>query len=116
MRTFLIIIGSIAAVLGFLLSFFLDSFAFIPIAFGLFLGIAALVISKRNGARESVPKLIIALSFLAAAITTMNIFRENKVADDVKPTVKEKKQEEKEDVKEIEKELKDIEKDLEDLE
>lgn len=116
MRTFLIIIGSIAAVLGFLLSFFLDSFAYIPIAFGLFLGIAAIVISKKNGARESVPKLIVALSFLAAAITTMNIFKENKVADDAKQTVIEKKDQEKEDVKEIEKELKELEKDLEELE
>ncbi len=116
MRTFLIIIGSIAAVLGFLLSFFLDSFAFIPIAFGLFLGIAALVISKKNELRESVPKLIIALSFLAAAITTMNMFKENVVADDVKQSVNEKKLQEKEDVREIEKELNEIEKDLEDLE
>ncbi|MBC8757098.1 hypothetical protein H2O64_20665 [Kordia sp. YSTF-M3] len=109
MRTFCIIIGSIAAVLGFLFSFFLDSFAFMPIALGLILGIAALVISKRNGLRDSVPKLIIALSFLAAAITTMNMFRENKVADDVKQTVKEKEQQEKEDVKEIEKELEGLE-------
>lgn len=105
MRTFCIIIGSIAAVLGFLFSFFLDSFAFIPIVFGLILGISALVISKRNGLRENVPKLIIALSFLAAAITTMNLFRENKVAEDVKQTTEEKKQQEKEDLEDIEKEL-----------
>ena len=105
MRTFCIIIGSIAAVLGFLFSFFLDSFAFIPIALGIVLGISAFIISKRNGLRESVPKLIVALSFLAAAITTMNLFRENKVADDVKQTQEEKSQQEKEDIKDIEKEL-----------
>lgn len=109
MRTFCIIIGSIAAVLGFLFSFFLDSFAFIPIALGIVLGISAFIISKRNNLRESVPKLIVALSFLAAAITTMNLFRENKVADDVKQTQEEKSQQEKEDIKDIEKELEGLE-------
>ncbi|EDP94631.1 hypothetical protein U8527_10915 [Kordia algicida OT-1] len=109
MRTLCIILGSIAAVLGFLLSFFFDSFAFIPVVFGLILGFAALIISRKNGLRESVPKLIIALSFLAAAITTMNMFKENKVADDAKLTIEEKKQQEKEDLKEIEKELEGIE-------
>ena len=115
MRTFCIILASIAAVLGFLFSFFLDSFAYIPIAIGIILGITALIISKRNGLRESVPKLIIALSFLAAAITTMNLFRENQVAEDAKQTTEEKKQQEKEDLKEIEKELEDIE-DIEGIE
>ncbi|QHI34752.1 hypothetical protein IMCC3317_00960 [Kordia antarctica] len=109
MRILCIILGSIAAVLGFLLSFFLDNFAYIPVVLGFAFGIAALIISKRNGLRESVPKLIIALSFLAAAITTMNLFRENKVAEDVKQTTEEKKQQEKEDIKEIENELEDLE-------
>ena len=109
MRILCIILGSIAAVLGFLLSFFLDNFAYIPVVLGFIFGITALIISKRNGLRESVPKLIIALSFLAAAITTMNLFRENQVADDVKQTTEEKKQQEKQDLKEIEKELEDLE-------
>jgi ABC-type Mn2+/Zn2+ transport system permease subunit len=102
MRTFCIIVGSIAAVLGFLLSFFLDSFAYIPVVFGIILGIGALLISKRDGMRESVPKLIIALSFLAAAITTMNLFRENQVAEDVEQISEEEKQQEEENLKELE--------------
>jgi ABC-type Mn2+/Zn2+ transport system permease subunit len=102
MRTFCIILGSIAAVLGFLLSFFIDSFAYIPIAFGIILGFGALLISKRNSMRESVPKLIIALSFLAAAITTMNLFRENEVADDVEQISEEKKQQQEEDLEILE--------------
>lgn len=101
MRTFCIILGSIAAVLGFLLSFFVDNFAYIPVGFGLLLGFAALYISKKNGFRESVPKLIIALSFLAAAITTMNLFKENKVAEDAVITQDEKDKQEEEDLKEI---------------
>lgn len=109
MRIFCIILGSIAAVLGFLLSFFFDSFAFIPVVLGLILGFSALIISRKSGLRESVPKLIIALSFLAAAITTMNMFKENKVADDAKLTTEEKKQQEEKDIKEIEKELEGIE-------
>ncbi|WP_157547111.1 hypothetical protein [Kordia zhangzhouensis] len=109
MRTTSIILGSIAAVLGFLLSFFLDSFAFIPVVAGLILGVVALTISKRNGLRESVPKLIIALSFLAGAITTMNLFGENKVAEDVKQTVEEKQEQEQKDIKEIEELEKEIE-------
>lgn len=111
MRTANIILGSFAAVLGFLLSFFLDSFAYIPVAAGVILGFVALTISKKNGMRESVPKLIIALSFLAGAITTMNMFGENKVAEDVQQTVEEKKQQEKKDVEEIE----NLEKELEGL-
>lgn len=102
MRTFSIILGSIAAVLGFLLSFFVDSFAYIPVVLGLILGFTALYISKSNGLRESVPKLIIALSFLAAAITTMNLFRENEVAEDVKQASEQSKEQEKEDLKELE--------------
>jgi hypothetical protein len=105
MRTFCIILGSIAAVLGFFLSFILDSFAYLPVITGIVLGAIALVISRKQGLRESVPKLIIALSFLAGAITTMNLFKENKVADDVYQTQEEKKQKEKEDLKELEKEL-----------
>ncbi|PTX62290.1 hypothetical protein C8N46_103390 [Kordia periserrulae] len=102
MRIFSIIVGSIATVLAFLLSFFADNFAYIPVILGLILGFTALYISKQNGLRESVPKLIIALSFLAGAITTMNLFRENEVADDGKETIHEKKEQEKEDIKEIE--------------
>ncbi|AXG70793.1 hypothetical protein KORDIASMS9_03039 [Kordia sp. SMS9] len=109
MRTFCIILGSISAVLAFLLSFFLDSFAYIPVVFGLILGFAALYISKSNGMRENVPKLIIALSFLAAAITTMNLFKENQVADDVKQATEKSEEQEKEDVKELEKELEGLE-------
>ncbi|MGH1386718.1 hypothetical protein [Kordia sp.] len=105
MRTFCIILGSIAAVLGFLLSFFVDSFAYIPVILGLVFGFIALYVSKRSGLRESVPKLIIALSFLAAAITTMNLFRENEVADDVKQAYEKNKEEEKKDIEDIEKEL-----------
>ncbi|MFK7748487.1 MAG: hypothetical protein AB8B65_08860 [Kordia sp.] len=102
MRTFCIILGSIAAVLGFLLSFFVDNFAYIPIVLGLILGFIALYVSKRNGLRENVPKLIIALSFLAAAITTMNLFRENEVADDVKQASEKNKEEEKKDMEDLE--------------
>lgn len=102
MRTFSIILGSIAAVLGFLLSFYLDSFAFIPIGVGIIFGIIALIISKKSGARESVPKLIIALSFLAAAITTLNLSKENKVADDATQTIEEQKAQQEEDLKELE--------------
>lgn len=102
MRTFCIILGSIAAVLGFLLSFFVDSFAYIPVALGLILGFIALYVSKSNGLRESVPKLIIALSFLAAAITTMNLFTENEVADDVKQASEKNKEEEKKDIEDLE--------------
>ncbi|WP_298516827.1 hypothetical protein [uncultured Kordia sp.] len=102
MRTFSIILGSIAAVLGFLLSFFLDSFAYIPTALGFILGFIALYVSKSNGLRENVPKLIIALSFLAAAITTMHLFIENEVADDVKQTTEQSKEQEKEDLKDLE--------------
>ena len=101
MRTFCIILGSIAAVLGFLLSFILDNFAYIPVVTGLVLGAIALIISRKKGLRESVPKLIIALSFLAGAITTMNLFKENKVAVDVEQTEKEEKQKEK-DLQELE--------------
>ena len=102
MRTFSIILGSIAAVLAFFGSFFLDSIAFIPVIVGLILGIVALYVSKKNAMRENVPKLIIALSFLAAAITTMNLFRENVVADDVKQTSEQSKEEEKKDIEDIE--------------
>lgn len=105
MRTFCIILGSIAAVLGFLLSFFVDSFAYIPVVFGIILGLAALYISKSNGMRENVPKLIIALSFLAAAITTMNLFKENQVAEDVKQATEKSKEQEQQDLKELEEEL-----------
>ncbi|WP_420572911.1 hypothetical protein [Kordia sp.] len=105
MRTLCIILGSISAVLAFLLSFFLDSFAYLPVVLGLVFGFCALVISKKNGLRENVPKLIIALSFLAAAITTMTLFKENKVADDVEQTTEEKEQQQKEDIQEIENEL-----------
>ncbi len=101
MRTFCIILGSIAAVLGFFLSFILESFAYIPVVLGIILGAIALVLSRKNGMRESVPKLIIALSFLAGAITTMNMFKEQKVADDVEQVEKEEKQKE-EDLKELE--------------
>lgn len=101
MRTFCIILGSIAAVLGFFLSFILESFAYIPVAIGLIVGAIALVISRKKGMRESVPKLIIALSFLAGAITTMNLFKEQKVADDVEQVEKEEKQKE-EDLQELE--------------
>ncbi|WP_298423329.1 hypothetical protein [uncultured Kordia sp.] len=101
MRTFCIILGSIAAVLGFLLSFIIESFAYIPVVAGLILGGAALVLSRKKGMRESVPKLIIALSFLAGAITTMNLFKEQKVANDVEQVEKEEKQKEK-DLEEIE--------------
>jgi len=102
MRTFCIILGSISAVLGFLLSFFIDNFAYIPVVLGLVLGVISLYISKKNGLRESVPKLIIALSFLAGAITTMNLYRENEVADDVHQSAEEKKQQQQEDLKELE--------------
>ncbi|KAB8154958.1 hypothetical protein EZY14_003500 [Kordia sp. TARA_039_SRF] len=102
MRIFSIIVGSIATVLAFLLSFFADNFAYIPVIIGLILGFVALYVSKQNGLRESVPKLIIGLSFLAGAITTMNLFRENEVADDVKQTIEEKKKQEKEDLKDLE--------------
>ncbi|WP_430412824.1 hypothetical protein [Kordia sp.] len=101
MRTFCIILGSIAAVLGFLLSFIIESFAYIPVVLGLILGAIALILSRKKGMRESVPKLIIALSFLAGAITTMNLFKENKVADDIEQVEKEEKQKQK-DIQEIE--------------
>ena len=102
MRTFSTILGSIAAVLAFFGSFFIDSIAFIPVIIGLILGIVALYTSKKNAMRENVPKLIIALSFLAAAITTMNLFRENVVADDVKQASEQNKEQEKEDLKDLE--------------
>ncbi|MEM6718946.1 MAG: hypothetical protein AAF611_06520 [Bacteroidota bacterium] len=101
MRTFCIILGSIAAVLAFFGSFFLDSLAFIPVIIGFILGVFALYVSKKNGMRENVPKLIIVLSFLAAAITTMNLFRENQVADDANITQEEKEKQQEEDLKEI---------------
>ncbi|WP_046756701.1 hypothetical protein [Kordia jejudonensis] len=101
MRTFCIIIGSIAAVLGFLLSFMMGSFAYIPVVVGIVFGAIALVLSRKKGMRESVPKLIIALSFLAGAITTMNFFKEQKVAVDVEQVEKEEKQQEK-DIEELE--------------
>ncbi|MEM6686443.1 MAG: hypothetical protein AAF617_11725, partial [Bacteroidota bacterium] len=101
MRTFCIILGSLAAVLAFFSSFFLDTLAFIPVIVGMILGIVALYVSKKNGMRESVPKLIIALSFLAGAITTMNLFRENQVADDANITQEEKEKQQNEDLKEI---------------
>lgn len=101
MRTFSIIVGSIAAVLGFFLSFILESFAYIPVALGIILGSIALVISRKKAMRESVPKLIIALAILAGAITTLNLFKEQKVADDVEQVEKEEKQQE-EDLKELE--------------
>ena len=102
MRIFCIILGSIAAVLGFFGAFFADNFAYIPVGFGLLLGFAALYISKKNGFRESVPKLIIVLSFLAGVITTVNLFTENKLADDVEQTEEEKEEENQENLKIIE--------------
>lgn len=101
MRTFCIIVGSIAAVTGFFLSFILESFAYIPVVLGITLGIIALIISKKKSMRESVPKLIIALSILAGVITTMNIFKEQEVTTDKDQVKKEELQQEK-DLKELE--------------
>ena len=112
MRTICIILGGLAAILGFFLSFILDDFAYIPVIAGLIFGTIALVLSRKKGIRDSIPKLIIALSFLAGAITTMNLFKENKVADDVKQTQEELKKQEKKDIEEIE----NLENELEDLE
>lgn len=77
--------------------------AYIPIIAGAIFGIIALVISKRNVQRETVPKLIIALCFLAGVITSVNLLKEDKVAQDNIIELKEEKSKE-----DAQKELEDL--------
>lgn len=105
MKTFSIIIGGLAAILGFVLAFVLGSFAFIPVILGLICGIIALIISRKNGQKDNIPKLIIGLSLLAGVVTTVNLFKEDKLnPDEVKEQLEQEKKSQEKDLKELEEE------------
>lgn len=101
MKKLVLIIAAIIATLALILAFTpTDTIPLLPAIIGLVLGFIALKMYQKAQTSTKVPKVVIALSFLAATIVCgKSLFIEDTVAVD--KAFEEKKEETKEDIEEL---------------
>lgn len=101
MKKIILIIATVIAILALILAFTpTDTIPLLPAIISLILGFLALKMHQKAQASTQFPKIVIAISFLAATIVCgKSLFIEDTVAVD--EAFEEKKEETKEDIKEL---------------